>query len=59
MQALLKEAHEVEVKKQKEEDKIEKQLAVNKEDTATEVLMLIPVNSSERCFYQCVCVCSC
>ncbi|XP_028274689.1 ribosome biogenesis protein NOP53 isoform X2 [Parambassis ranga] len=35
-QALLQEAHEVEVKKQKQEDKIEKQLAVNKEDTATE-----------------------
>ncbi|XP_018531543.1 ribosome biogenesis protein NOP53 [Lates calcarifer] len=35
-QALLQEAHEVEVKKQKEEDKIERQLAVNKEDTATE-----------------------
>uniref|UniRef100_A0A3Q3KIC3 Ribosome biogenesis protein NOP53 n=1 Tax=Monopterus albus TaxID=43700 RepID=A0A3Q3KIC3_MONAL len=36
-QALLQEAHEVEVKKQKEEDKIERQLAVNKADTATEV----------------------
>ncbi|XP_073345078.1 ribosome biogenesis protein NOP53 isoform X2 [Pagrus major] len=35
-QALLQEAHEVEVKKQKEEDKIERQLAVNREDTATE-----------------------
>ncbi|KAI3354524.1 hypothetical protein L3Q82_019035 [Scortum barcoo] len=35
-QALLQEAHEVEVKKQKEEEKIERQLAVNKEDTATE-----------------------
>uniref|UniRef100_A0A8D2ZD72 Ribosome biogenesis protein NOP53 n=1 Tax=Scophthalmus maximus TaxID=52904 RepID=A0A8D2ZD72_SCOMX len=35
-QALLKEAHEVEVKKQKEEDKLERQLAVNKDDTATE-----------------------
>lgn len=35
-QALLQEAHEVEVKKKKEEDKVEKQLAVNKEDTATE-----------------------
>ncbi|XP_026182886.1 ribosome biogenesis protein NOP53 isoform X2 [Mastacembelus armatus] len=35
-QSLLQEAHEVEVKKQKEEDKIERQLAVNKEDTATE-----------------------
>lgn len=33
----------MEVKKQKEEDKIEKQLAVNKEDAATEVLVLIPV----------------
>lgn len=39
-QALLKEAHEVEVKKKKEEDKIEKQLAVNKEDTATEETIL-------------------
>lgn len=55
IQALLKEAHEVEVKKQKEEVKIEKQLAVNKEDTATEVLMLVPVKSSERCSYKCVC----
>ncbi|XP_062274948.1 ribosome biogenesis protein NOP53 isoform X1 [Scomber scombrus] len=35
-QALLQEAHEVEVKKQKAEDKIERQLAVNREDTATE-----------------------
>ncbi|XP_042342718.1 ribosome biogenesis protein NOP53 isoform X1 [Plectropomus leopardus] len=35
-QALLKDAHEVEVKKQKEEDKIERQLAVNKEHIATE-----------------------
>ncbi|KAF3693071.1 Ribosome biogenesis protein NOP53 [Channa argus] len=35
-QALLQKAHEVEVKKQKEEDKIEKKLVVNKEDTATE-----------------------
>ncbi|XP_028320010.1 ribosome biogenesis protein NOP53 isoform X2 [Gouania willdenowi] len=34
-QALLKAAHEVEVVKQKEEDKIKRQLAVNKEDTAT------------------------
>nr|XP_019950585.1 PREDICTED: glioma tumor suppressor candidate region gene 2 protein [Paralichthys olivaceus] len=34
-QALLKDAHEVEVKKKKEEDKLERQLAVNKEDTAT------------------------
>uniref|UniRef100_A0A673AZI3 Ribosome biogenesis protein NOP53 n=1 Tax=Sphaeramia orbicularis TaxID=375764 RepID=A0A673AZI3_9TELE len=36
-QALLQEAHEVEVKKQKEEDKIVRQITVNKEDTATEV----------------------
>lgn len=35
-QALLQEAHDVEVKKQKAEDRIERQLAVNKEDTATE-----------------------
>lgn len=46
----------MEVKKKKEEDKIEKQLAVNKDDTATEVHMLIPsplldpVNSLEGCF---------
>ncbi|XP_071351767.1 ribosome biogenesis protein NOP53 isoform X2 [Trachinotus anak] len=39
-QALLQEAHEVEVKKQKEEDKIERQVAVNKEDTATEETIL-------------------
>ncbi|XP_039987734.1 ribosome biogenesis protein NOP53 isoform X2 [Xiphias gladius] len=35
-QALLQEAHDVEVKKQKEEDKIQRQLAINKEDRATE-----------------------
>lgn len=35
-QALLQEAHEVEVKKHKEEEKIERQLAVNKEHIATE-----------------------
>ncbi|XP_010739547.2 ribosome biogenesis protein NOP53 [Larimichthys crocea] len=35
-QALLQEAHDIEVKKQKEEDKIAKQLAVNRADTATE-----------------------
>ncbi|XP_075999912.1 ribosome biogenesis protein NOP53 isoform X2 [Genypterus blacodes] len=35
-QALLQEAHDVEVKKHKEEGKIERQLAVNREDTATE-----------------------
>ncbi|KAL6116483.1 nop53 [Pungitius sinensis] len=35
-QALLQEAHDVEVKKQKEEDKLTKQLAVNKEHFATE-----------------------
>nr|XP_043887921.1 ribosome biogenesis protein NOP53 isoform X2 [Solea senegalensis] len=39
-QALLQEAHEVEVKKQKEEDKVERQLAVNKEDTATKETIL-------------------
>ena len=38
--ALLQEAHEVEVKKQKDETKIERQLAVNREDTATEVQLL-------------------
>ncbi|XP_068602010.1 ribosome biogenesis protein NOP53 isoform X1 [Brachionichthys hirsutus] len=35
-QELLQEAHEVEVKKKKEEDRIERQLAINKEETATE-----------------------
>ncbi|KAI1894063.1 hypothetical protein AGOR_G00130130 [Albula goreensis] len=35
-QALLLQAHEVEVKKQKEEQKVERQLAVSQEDTATE-----------------------
>lgn len=39
-QALLQEAHEVEVKKQKEEDKIVRQLAYKKEDTATEETIL-------------------
>ncbi|XP_023260941.1 ribosome biogenesis protein NOP53 isoform X2 [Seriola lalandi dorsalis] len=39
-QALLREAHEVEVKKQKEEDKIERQVMVNKADTATEETIL-------------------
>ncbi|XP_030264482.1 ribosome biogenesis protein NOP53 [Sparus aurata] len=39
-QALLQEAHEVEVKKQKDENKIERQLAVNREDTATEETIL-------------------
>lgn len=41
-QALLQEAHDIEVKKQKEEDKIAKQLAVNRADTATEVQRTIP-----------------
>ncbi|XP_029964891.1 ribosome biogenesis protein NOP53 isoform X2 [Salarias fasciatus] len=35
-QALLQEAHDVEVKKKKQEDKIERQLAFDKKDTATE-----------------------
>ncbi|XP_013870445.1 ribosome biogenesis protein NOP53 [Austrofundulus limnaeus] len=35
-QALLQEAHDVEVKRKKQEDRIEKQLAVKKEDIATE-----------------------
>ncbi|KAK5616313.1 hypothetical protein CRENBAI_014349 [Crenichthys baileyi] len=35
-QALLQEAHEVEVQKKKQEDKLERQLAINKEDKATE-----------------------
>ncbi|TNN01317.1 hypothetical protein fugu_010699 [Takifugu bimaculatus] len=35
-QALLQEAHDVEVKKQKAEEKIERQLAFDKDDTATE-----------------------
>lgn len=36
-QALLQDAHNVEVRKQKQDDKIERQLAVKKEDKATEV----------------------
>lgn len=39
-QALLQEAHDVEVKKQKVEEKIERQLAFNREDTATEVTFI-------------------
>ncbi|XP_069003603.1 ribosome biogenesis protein NOP53 [Embiotoca jacksoni] len=39
-QALLQDAHEVEVKRQKQEDKIERQLAVNRADTATEETIL-------------------
>lgn len=39
-QALLQEAHDVEVKKQKVEEKIARQLAFNKEDTATEVTFI-------------------
>ncbi|XP_068562674.1 LOW QUALITY PROTEIN: ribosome biogenesis protein NOP53 [Cebidichthys violaceus] len=39
-QALLQVAHQVEVKKQKEEDKIVKQLAVNREHIATEETVL-------------------
>uniref|UniRef100_A0A096LW26 Ribosome biogenesis protein NOP53 n=1 Tax=Poecilia formosa TaxID=48698 RepID=A0A096LW26_POEFO len=35
-QALLQEAHQVEVQKKKQEDKLERQLAINKEDKATE-----------------------
>lgn len=37
-QALLQEAHMVEVKKKKQEDRIEKQLAFNREDRATQVM---------------------
>lgn len=51
-QALLQTAHEVEVKKQKEEEKIQKQLAVNKEDTATEVQMIclaLPPSHKSSC----------
>ncbi|KAJ0063671.1 hypothetical protein NL108_004802, partial [Boleophthalmus pectinirostris] len=40
-QSLLQEAHEIEVVKQKEEQKIERQLAYNKEDAATEVQGLV------------------
>lgn len=40
LQALLQEAHDVEVKKEKAEVKIERQLAFNKEDTATEVAFI-------------------
>ncbi|XP_034556659.1 ribosome biogenesis protein NOP53 [Notolabrus celidotus] len=39
-QALLQEAHEVEVEKKKAEDKIERQLAVNREDIVTEETIL-------------------
>ncbi|XP_074536421.1 ribosome biogenesis protein NOP53 isoform X1 [Halichoeres trimaculatus] len=39
-QALLQEAHNIEVVKKKEEDKVERQLAVNREDTATEESIL-------------------
>ncbi|XP_023122156.3 ribosome biogenesis protein NOP53 isoform X1 [Amphiprion ocellaris] len=39
-QALLQEAHDVEVKKQKQEDKLERQLAFNKEEKATEETVL-------------------
>ncbi|TNN01315.1 hypothetical protein fugu_010697 [Takifugu bimaculatus] len=39
-QALLQEAHDVEVKKQKAEEKIERQLAFDKDDTATEVTFI-------------------
>ncbi|CAJ1066179.1 ribosome biogenesis protein NOP53 isoform X2 [Xyrichtys novacula] len=39
-QALLQEAHGVEVKKKKEEDKIERQLAVNRDNIATEETVL-------------------
>lgn len=35
-QALLQDAHDIEVVKQKQEDKVERQLAYNKEETATE-----------------------
>ncbi|XP_043974750.1 ribosome biogenesis protein NOP53 [Gambusia affinis] len=35
-QALLQEAHQVEVQKKKQEDKLERQLAINKQDRATE-----------------------
>uniref|UniRef100_A0A3B5L7E9 Ribosome biogenesis protein NOP53 n=1 Tax=Xiphophorus couchianus TaxID=32473 RepID=A0A3B5L7E9_9TELE len=35
-QALLQEAHQVEVQKKKQEDKLERQLAINKKDKATE-----------------------
>ncbi|KAF6736033.1 Glioma tumor suppressor candidate region gene 2 protein [Oryzias melastigma] len=39
-QALLQEAHDVEVQKQKQEDKLQRQLAVRKEDRATEETIL-------------------
>lgn len=40
-QALLQEAHDVEVQKQKQEDKLQRQLAVRKEDRATEVQTVV------------------
>lgn len=55
MQELLREAHEVELKKKKVEDKLERQLAYNKEDTATEVQLTIPVARLHLslCFWCC------
>lgn len=55
MQDLLREALEVELKKKKVEDKLERQLAYNKEDTATEVQLTIPVARLQLslCFWCC------
>ena len=48
-QALLLKAHEVEVKKEKEENKILKQLAYDKADRATEVrLRLTSIDASSK-----------
>ena len=55
-QALLLKAHEVEVKKEKEENKIIKQLAYDKDDRATEVrLRPTSHNSSSKNAHCCMC----
>lgn len=59
MQELLREAHEVELKKKKVEDKLERQLAYNKADTATEVQLTIPLARLHLslCFWCCWWMC--
>uniref|UniRef100_H2LXK5 Ribosome biogenesis protein NOP53 n=1 Tax=Oryzias latipes TaxID=8090 RepID=H2LXK5_ORYLA len=49
-QALLQEAHDVEVQKQKQEDKLQRQLAFRKEDRATEVQTII--SAVAACLYE-------
>lgn len=48
-QALLQEAHDVEVQKQKQEDKLQRQLAFRKEDRATEVQTIISAVAACLC----------